>query len=88
MTWALSFTLIPFFGEDLEAVKGQRVVEVNIYYRYFFLYLCVCYSFVLPLDNGKKKSVNEFLFGVPRLYFTLSCSTQPKCKWVKKEETW
>jgi hypothetical protein len=31
----------------------------------------------------RKKSVNEFLFGVPRLYFTLS-STQPKCKWVRK----
>lgn len=27
--------------------------------------------------------MNEFLSGVPSLYFTLS-STQPKCKWVRK----
>jgi hypothetical protein len=74
MTWALSFTLIPFFGEDLEAVKGQRVVEVNIYYRYFFLSLCV---YVIRSRSKTEKECEWISFwGAPLILHIIKYSTQ------------
>ncbi len=74
MTWALSYTLIPFRWRPGEAVKGQRVVEVNIYYRYFFfsLSVCVCVIRCRTRTEEKEKSVNEFLWGT----HIIKCSTQ------------